>query len=316
MSNVYSDDELCICVQDEFSASNQQFEANYSDISSEEECEVATGSGSDISKNAIDRLVNLTTDGNLEVSINNSLDPVSSDLSMEEVSSESDADIPENKVRSVVKSLDDKPIFASDNVIKDLNESDITSITVEGGVSDVINSVKLYANKTERKLQRNIWLSVGNRLPLLEDVSVKDIKNKLKWSGIVKEKVENFKRLLQEFNSKVTDEGGKLFVLAILPSPYSLNQLKGANSTDLNCKLLLELNSQILTFNKINKVRSPCVNRYLLETIKKSRKNKGKRVIMKARKGLYTDDGKELLEPSRLVIMHVIKKIIRREEKV
>jgi hypothetical protein len=356
---------LCIVEKDEFSVQEDSLNVDNTDsvtnlnvnisleeISSGDELESSSLPADDIS--STDRVVEILSCGKINISIENdqksnvenfSDEDVEGSIVYSSISSE-DEDVEGSIVYSSISSEQDDfseddesfnakrghPIFACDGVVGDLNHTRIISLTVENGsVTDVLDKIKVYAQSDAGKLNRNIWLSVGNFVPLLQDLMAMEVCNKRKWTQIVYGSVNSMMSELDDFNTLVKSAGGKLRVLSLLPSPCVLDPLRANISKDyqqLAWRCFLKINKEFKGFNFNNgNMRTLCVNSFLhMKTSlrKKKQGDKCGKIIVsekshidgnkRVREGLHAPDGIHLHEPTRLIIVNVVTKVICKEE--
>ena len=175
---------------------------------------------------------------------------------------------------------------------------------------------------------------MGNFLPLLSEVE-KQSPNKSKWSDYINYRVSLFIPVLMQFRSLVKSQGGRLFVMELLPCPHVLDEKESKlpkHLQKLGWRMYIRLNREIREFNRVDgHVRTLNVNRYLtMQTVtKKTGKVRmsekywvslssdddeefGSSKEKRVRKGLHESDGIHLQEPCRLVIVNVIANVIRK----
>ena len=220
------------------------------------------------------------------------------------------------------------PIFVSDGIVGDLNCPEIVSrVFPEKSVNEIMALMK----QEFKTLKRDVWLSVGNFLAITLPDSLED---KIEGYKFTRKVTNSLKQSLEEFNSLVKSNGGRLFVIEIFPSPCLLDPDRSKSSArhqKLGWKLFLDLNKAIKDFNINNGIRDTLnLSSYLRSSIKLNKEGK-RRYLKKSclkicsdngecmkweskiKKNLHHDDNVHLLESTRLVVTHVIQRAIRKK---
>ena len=178
-------------------------------------------------------------------------------------------------------------------------------------------------------LKRDIWLSVGNFLPISLPESLGDGVDRNNFTCNM---IESMRKNLNELNNKVKHDGGRLFVIEVFPPPCILDPDRSkfsASHQKLGWELFLGLNELIKDFNSKNGIMDTLnVSSYLRSSIKLNKEGKRKYLKKscikitsdndkcvkwesKIKKKLHHNDNVHLLEPTRLIVSHVIQKAIR-----
>ena len=220
------------------------------------------------------------------------------------------------------------PIFVSDGIVGDLNCPEIVSRVFPG---KSVNEIMALMKQEFKTLKRDVWLSVGNFLAITLPDSLED---KIEGYKFTRKVTNSLKQSLEEFNSLVKSNGGRLFVIEIFPSPCLLDPDRSkspAHHQKLGWKLFLDLNKAIKDFNINNGIRDTLnLSSYLRSSIKLNKEGK-RRYLKKSclkicsdngecmkweskiKKNLHHDDNVHLLESTRLVVTHVIQRAIRKK---
>ena len=213
------------------------------------------------------------------------------------------------------------PIFVSDGIVGDLSCLEISSKVFPGKSKAITKEIEV--------LKRDIWLSVGNFLPISLPESLGDGVDRNNFTCNM---IESMRKNLNELNNKVKHDGGRLFVIEVFPPPCILDPDRSkfsASHQKLGWELFLGLNKLIKDFNSKNGIMDTLnVSSYLRSSIKLNKEGKRKYLKKscikitsdndkcvkwesKIKKKLHHNDNVHLLEPTRLIVSHVIQKAIR-----
>ena len=224
-----------------------------------------------------------------------------------------------------------KPVFISDGITGDLNSPNIISKCFPG---ETYQSILDQVIKT-CSLNRDIWLSIGNFLPLLADAPCSVFEHPSKRAAYCNTVLNSFRAALESFEKSVKQYGGRLFLVEVFPSPAALNPDASKvpnNFRKLAWYIYLGLNDIIHNLNrKFGHTRTLNFNSYLRHRIS-MRKGKvrsfnksvfeisseesgdgqvrDRRQESKLKEGLHHSNGFSLLEPTRLVIADIISRAI------
>ena len=224
------------------------------------------------------------------------------------------------------------PIFISDGITGDLNSNNIISKcfpgeTYQSILDQVIKSCSL---------NTDIWLSIGNFLPLLADAPYSAFEHTSKRSDYRNAILVSFRDTLVSFEKSVRQSGGRVFLAEVFPSPRALNPDPSKvpdNFQKLSWDVYLGLNDVIHDLNRqFGHTRTLNFNSYLRHriSIRKGKVKSFNKSVMeiscedeerggpgkerrresKLKEGLHHSNGFNLLEPSRQVIVHVASRAI------
>ena len=249
--------------------------------------------------------------------------------------SSSDSDSSDNSSSLLADSRDSTlcPIFISDGIAGDLNSVKIMSKCFPAkSYQYILNKVMKTCN-----LNRDIWLSVGNYLPLLVNTPSIVFQHLSKRIAYRKSMLVAFRAAVTNFKKSVEERGGRVFLVEVFPSPRSLNPDSSKvpdNFYRLAWKIYLGLNVLINDLNReFGHTRTLNFNSYLRHRISmrkgkvrsfnksvfeiSSEEEEGgegpvrdRRQESKLKEGLHHSNGFSLLEPTRLVIVDIISRAI------
>ena len=229
-----------------------------------------------------------------------------------------------------------KPLFISDGIVGDLNSPDIHCKTFPG------LSCKSILKKVEKScdLNRDIWLSIGNFLPLLSFTPSAVFKDLSKRIVYRKTMLKSFRSSVTSFEKAVKSKGGRIFLIEVFPSPRVLDPNLAMVSTThhkLSWKVYLGLKymvndlnrefgqSRTLNFDPVLKekvrFRKGRIAQFDKCVIEVSSEEEGEDSVRdkhperKLKSGLHDSDGIYLLESTRLVVADNISRAINCQKK-
>lgn len=224
-----------------------------------------------------------------------------------------------------------KPIFITDGIAGDLRDKRIISkVYLNQSPIFILNN-----SSKNLELNRDIWLSIGNFLILMEDTKPSIINTPNKIIKYRQKTLTAFKKSILKFKQRVNKKGGRVYVMEVFPPPCMLDEDRATSKAHHKAawRLYIGLNKVIHSINmESGATRTLNVNSYLRERVYLK---KGKRCLIKKsvvelsseeefeeqqkehrlmesklKPKLHEPDGLHLLEPIRLVVSHVIMRAI------
>ena len=193
------------------------------------------------------------------------------------------SEIEETRTVKIVKDLTvcDSPVFACSDFIPNGSEkNEIVNVSLNGDLNKVITQICQVG-----KLNRDVWLSLSRKTSLINPKPFSVAPQKCMWTELKRKKVLEITSTIEELNKIVTRDGGRLFVLTLLPCPSLIDPDTSIFSNEfqeLNSQVFIKINKEIERLNKLHgRDGTVHINRYVEV---KRRRSSGKSTEIRRKK--------------------------------